>query len=225
MAALVFSSNATAQITIVPDPARTIHVTGHGALSVAPDTATITVGVFARDTDLKKAKGTVDGAIQKIIAIGERLQVQPGDLKTSRLNVNPQYESEGAQRFVGFDVTRSATFVLRDIARLEPLLDAAIDAGANRDFDVELASSRESQVKQDALTRALTDARAQAEHAAGTLGLHVGAVRSVTLNKAAATYATASNYAIPGARFLPGQIKIDAEASVSFLLEDVAPVK
>src|SRR5262245_35705284 len=84
-------SIASAQVTIVPDRARTVYVTGRGVLSVTPDTATVTLGVFARDADLKKAKGAVDSAIQRVIAVGERLQLKAGDLKTSSVNVSPQY--------------------------------------------------------------------------------------------------------------------------------------
>ena len=225
VAYLLFATSALAQVTIVPDPARTIHVTGRGALSVDPDTATVTLGVAARNQDLKTAKATVDSTIQRLIALAVQLHIGAADLKTSGMNVVPQYRDDTSEQFLGYDVTRSVTVSLRELQRLEQLLDGAIEAGANREFDVTLSSSREAQLKQEALSKAITDAKAQAEYTASRFGLRVGAVRSVSLNKVSGAFSTSAGYVTRTARFLPGQITVDAEASVSFILEEIERAK
>jgi uncharacterized protein YggE len=218
VAGLLLPSAARAQITIVPDPARTIYVAGRGVVSVVPDTAEVTLGVAVRDVELKKAKTTVDSAMQRMIAVAEHLGIVPADMRTSSMNVAPQYGDDASRRFLGYDVTRSVTVTVRDLAKLEPLLDGAIDAGANREFDVSLSSSRFAQLKQEALSKAIADCRAQAEFAAAKLGLRVGAVRSASLTKASGGFASA--YVTSGPRFLPGQITVDAEAAVTFILDE-----
>lgn len=166
----LLTSIAAAQITIVPDPSNTIHVTGRAVVTAAPDTATATLGVFARDLDLKKAKAAVDVAVA-----------------------------------------------------LERLLDGAVGAGANRDFDVDLRSSRATQLKTEALALALANAKARADFAAAKLGLRVGAVRNVSLDRPGDVVSSAVGYSGSAARFLPGQIDVTAEASVTFVLDAPGP--
>ena len=214
------------QINIVPDPARTISVTGRGSVSVVPDTATTTLGVAVRDLDLAKAKSGVDGVLQKLLALAKQLQVAEADLRTSSINIDPEYDFQehSVRQFVGYSVSRSVTITLRDLQKLEQLLDGAIQAGANRDFDVSLSSSREAELKQEAVAKAIADAKRQAEFAAEKLGLRLGAVRNASLNKVSGTELSSvtSNYtrAAPDARFLPGTITVNAEAFVSYLLEE-----
>jgi uncharacterized protein len=212
--------SAHAQMSIVPDTTRAIYVTGRGAVVSAPDMATVRLGVFAMSPDLPKVKATVDGVVTRIVRLASDIPVAPKDITTSSIYVAPQYAGDDPSMFRGYEVTQSVTVTLRDLTKLQHLLDGAIAAGANRDFDVDVASSREHELKREAMARAIEDAKEQARFVAERLGLEVGPVRSASLNKSFTTTASAATYSAAAATFLPADVKIDAELSVTFYVSD-----
>jgi uncharacterized protein len=221
------ASPAAAQVTIVPDTTRAIHVTGSGAVTALPDTATVQVGVAALDSDARKAKATVDAAIGRILALAASLGLQSDSVKSTALNVEPRYERDSDTRLRGYEVTRSVTAVVRDLSKLDALLDGAVQAGANNNFDIEVTSSKTAELQRDALRRALEDARAQADLAAKQLGVRVGAVRSINLNNPGSSLQSMTVNATVGfgtsaAKFHPGTIRVAVQAAVSFFIEDLS---
>lgn len=223
MLALALPESAAAQINIVPDTRRTVSVTGKGEVVASPDTATAEVGVSVVDPDAKKAKTAVDGIIAKIVALAKSLGVPETELTTASVNIEPRYDEDNAVRLRGFEVTQSVTAVFRDLAKLDRFLDGAVQAGANRNFDVTVTSSREADLKQQALKLALDAAKRQAELAATQLGVRLGAVGSINLNPASGYTNVASARIVSdgGAKFLPGVIRISSDVTVSFLIEDL----
>jgi uncharacterized protein YggE len=155
MGVVLVSNGANAQITIIPDTSRVIHVTGRSTVSANPDTATVELGVFAVDPVAKKAKAVVDQTIAKIVQLARELQVPDTGLITGAVNIEPRYADEHENKMLGYQATRTVTVVLRDIGKLEALLDGAVVAGANRNFDVELTSSKQEQLRQQALEAAI----------------------------------------------------------------------
>jgi uncharacterized protein YggE len=220
------SSGASAQVTVVPDTSRVIHVTGRSTVSAKPDTATVGLGVFAVDPVAKKAKATVDQTIARIVQLARELQVPDTDLRTGAVNIAPRYADEYESKMLGYQVTRTVTIVLRDLEKLDALLDGAVAAGANSAFDVELSSSKQEQLRQQALEAAVDAAKAQAQAIVQRLGARLGAVRTINLEKApvAVSYSVA-RVAANAAKFLPGDIKVDAEVSLTFLLEEASSGK
>jgi uncharacterized protein YggE len=213
---------APAQITFVPDTSRVIHATGRASSSAEPDTATVSLGVWVADADAKRAKAAADAAVAKIVSLAQTLGVGDNDLKTAAVNIEPRYDTDNPTRLRGYEVTRSVIIVLRDLPALDALLDGAVLAGANRDFDIRLTSSRSDELKRDATLRALADARTQAETAADQLGVRVVGVRSIDLRGDASRQSSAS-YAVStysSAKFLPGMIQLDVEISVVFMIDD-----
>lgn len=212
-----------AQVTIVPDTSRVIYVTGRASSVADPDIATISLGVWVADADAKRAKSSADSTISKIVSLATGLGVRDTDLKAASVNIEPRYDSDNPTRLRGYEVTRSVTIVLRNLASLDGLLDGAVQAGANRDFDIRLASSKAEDLKREAVTRALADAKAQASAAAESLGVRVGGVRSINLSgdagrASSGSAATVAQYS--AAKFLPGMIRIDVEIAVIFMIED-----
>lgn len=223
---LLAAAPARAQVTVVPDTSRVIRTTGHASIEVAPDMATVTLGVWVGDADAKRAKTAVDATVAKIVALARSLKVADGDLKTAAVNIAPRYDMENPTRFRGYDVTRSVTIVLRQIDSLDPLLDGAVQAGANRDFEVDLSTSKEEELKREAVTKALANARTQANTAAEQMGVRVTGVRSIDLEGASrqGLVQTSRSLAVSSgpapARFLPGSITVTADIPVVFTIED-----
>jgi len=212
-----------AQTTILtPDTSKTVSVTGHGSVSTVPDTASADVGVSVVDSDARKAKAAVDATVAKILSVAKGLGVAEVDLRTAAVNIEPRYDEKDRTRLRGYEVTQSVTATIHDLSKLDSFLDGAVQAGANRDFNVTLSSSREAALKQQALKLAIDAAKEQADAAARQLNVRLGAVRSINLNTGNYGQASlASRVSVSdSSRFLPGTITIDANVGVVFLIED-----
>jgi uncharacterized protein len=212
-----------AQTTILtPDTSKTVSVTGHGSVSTVPDTASADVGVSIVDSDARKAKAAVDATVAKILSVAKGLGVAEVDLRTAAVNIEPRYDEKDRTRLRGYEVTQSVTATIHDLSKLDSFLDGAVQAGANRDFNVTLSSSREAALKQQALKLAIDAAKEQADAAARQLNVRLGAVRSINLNTGNYGQASLASRvsASDSSRFLPGTITIDANVGVVFLIED-----
>jgi len=82
-------------------------------------------------------------------------------------------------------VSRQVQVELRDLEQLGPLLERAVDAGVNQVNDPVLDSSRRKVLEREAMTKAVEDARLNAETLARAAGAKLGAVR--TLNGSSST--------------------------------------
>jgi uncharacterized protein YggE len=190
-------------------------------VSASPDTASVELGVFAVDPVAKKAKAVVDQTIGKIVQLARELQVPDTGVITAAVNIEPRYADERETKMLGYQATRTVTVLLKDINRLDALLDGAVEAEANRNFNVELSSSKLELMRQQALEAALDAAKAQAQAVVQRLGARLGSIRTISLEKAPATALySAGRVAANAARFLPGDIKVDAEVSLTYSLED-----
>jgi len=150
------------------------------------------------------------------------LGIPDADLKTAAVNIWPRFDDNNPAHPREYEVTQSATVVIRDLSKLDEFLDGAVQAGANRDFSVTLSSSREVEWRQQALKLAIDAAKQQAEAAAHQLNLRLGAVRTITVNPTPGfvPIGLARGASADSPKFLPGTLTIEADVSVVFFIED-----
>lgn len=212
---------------------RTIQVAGHGEVRALPDQARLSMAVRVTDMDLQKAQRQTDTVVKNYVAKARALGVAADDLATAGYSVQPQYDyGKDGRTFRGYQVSRSISVKIRDLAKVGAYLQAATGAGVNEISAVELQSSQSAKFRLQALAAAARDARAQASTLAEALGMKLGAARLVsTVSDAArppqpvmmramvasAPEADSGNDAIG---FSAGLIKFDAEVRVNF---DVSP--
>jgi uncharacterized protein YggE len=227
--ALLFSSVLSVAVGAAGQPpgadsSRSISVRGRGSVTVAPDAATVSFGMYAREREVRQAKTRCDEILGGVLRLAKEMGIPESSIRTSAILVTPQYSTGPSPEFVGYDVTREITLELADLSRLDRVVDGAIAAGANRDFSVALKSSKEESLRKEALGKAIEDAKERARFAAGRLGAAVGPVRTISLDQGGvpispvgvryATLATGGQ-----GRFLPGTITVDAQIDVVFALE------
>ena len=75
------------------------------------------------------------------------------------MRVVPEWDNEKQRNTNVFEMSRSMTVTLRQLAKLDELLNASIDAGANRIDSIVLGISREKDLKRQAVTLAINDAK------------------------------------------------------------------
>jgi len=210
--------------SLAAEDRRTVSVGGHGELEVEPDVATVSMGIFVFDADLAKAKREADGKIAALLETFGKMGIEPGDIRTTKLYVNPKYKDvDDKWQFVGYEITRSVTVTLRKMKELNDLLDKSIEAGANRLKEVHLSSSREKELKEEALALAMANAKQNAERLASGFGAKVGKVVSIEMggrDPFGTVMYSMSAPAFGRATFQPGRIKIDNDVHAVFELTD-----
>ncbi len=149
---------------------------GHGEIKVKPDIARLTAGVTTQDKD--QAAATQDNArkMTALIAAIKSLKIADKDIQTQGYSVSPQYDygNGHAPILTGYQVTNSVQVTLRDLPLAGVLIDRATAAGATQVDGVTYDLSDRAAAQDEALTRAVTDARRRAKTMADALGVSLG---------------------------------------------------
>lgn len=168
-----------AQTSLPPAPPPQIVTSGTGEAQVAPDRATIFVGVETRAATAAAA-GTENARKQKAILDTLRALGLGGDqLSTMNYNVSPQMQynqQTGTSKLVGYTVTNTVRAEVRRIEDVGRLIDAALAKGANDISSLQFTSSKADSVRRAALSLAVDHARADAEALARAAGGSLGAL-------------------------------------------------
>lgn len=217
---------ATAPIAAAPraiatdasTPAGTIRVTGRAHHEVAPDQATITLGVHDRARTARAATDANNDHIARITAALRSHGVAERDIQTSSFTVNEDYDLRG--RVVGFVVTNLVTIQVAELPRTGEVLDAAVSAGATQIHGVSFGLADPHGSEQEALERAMADAKKRGEvlakSAAGSLGDVIGIDTVNAPIFQPRMYGTMAEGAdVP---ISPGTLESDVEVTVLFAL-------
>jgi len=205
---------------------RTVNVSGMGEVAAEPDLARIMLGVEARKPTLAEARTEVNATVERVLKLTRDLRIDPKHVNATRVQVQPEYNWNPKDRkrvLLGYVVSRQVQVELRDLEQLGALLERAVDAGVNQMGDPALDSSRRKELEREAMSRAVQDARLNAEALAGAAGVRLGPVRS--LNGAAssppmpmfrAQVAMADAAAPPEASYQPGEMKFSASVNAEY---------
>jgi uncharacterized protein len=152
-------------------------VSGHAEVSVPPSTATFSIGI---NTRAPTAAGAADqnARLSKIVlAALERAGVTRDEIKGSHLSVNRQWEyaSNGQHRKASaFEADNSIDIETHRLEKIGIIIDEALSAGATSASDVHFSADRIDEVRHQALSEAVSAARADAEVVARAGGGSLG---------------------------------------------------
>jgi uncharacterized protein YggE len=158
-------------------------VDGVGQATTTPNLLTVVVQVAATGpsatTALAADNAKADAAVSAFTFGG----VQPKDIQTSALSLQPQYAyPKGVPTVTGYQVSNSITATLREIAKSGAVIDGVVGVAGNA-VQIESVgfSSRNPGVAEDlARSRAATQAVTHAKALARAAGRSLGSVCSVT---------------------------------------------
>ena len=171
------SATAFAQEPLRPTTPQIV-TTGEGEVRVAPDRATISVGVQTRATTAAEASAQNSRKQRAIIDAIRAKGIPAEQIATSSFNVIPEtrYDREGqaVPRTLSYLVSNVVTVDVRRMDLVGPVIDAALGAGANQinslNFSVANADSARRSALSAAVSRAKADAESMAQAAGGSLG-------------------------------------------------------
>lgn len=204
---------------------RRIEVVGQAEVRAMADQAEVSLGVESWASDLATARKDNDGKMVRLLAVPASFGLVATDVRTDYASIDPQYDmtDRGQVRAIsGYRVSKTVSIVVRDVARVEGLVAALLNAGANRLDRVTFGVSDPSGLQAEARLRAVRNALAKAQALAGELGVRIGKPLVVTEQGAPSPgpmyKAMAYEDAGRGNTYAPGQVVVSAQVSVVFEL-------
>jgi uncharacterized protein YggE len=149
-------------------------VSGDGEARVAPDEATVRLGVTAQAETARGAQEQVNRTANAILDALRKLGVPAEQIQTSDLNLNPLYAQnrpgqEGEPRIAGYQANNVVSVRLTRLDQVGPAIDAGLAAGANRLEGVVFGLRNDEAARAAALADAVAAARSKAEALARAL--------------------------------------------------------
>lgn len=168
-------------------PVRTINVHGVGRASETPDQATVTMGVETNAATAQLALRENNTKAAELIALLKSSGVEDRFIQTSQLSVYPQFDNQG-RKIVGYQVTNIVTATVKDVKKAGAVIDAAAGVAGDsiRIQSLSFGLSDSSEPLKRARTRAVEDARTQAEQLGAAAGVKVGALRTISSSSVSA---------------------------------------
>jgi len=167
--------------TVMATP-RTISLSGHGEVRMAPDRATVTIGVASRKDTAAEAMKDNSAAMQAVFAALKAAGIADKDMQTSNFSVQPSYNypNDGtAPTLVGYDVSNNVTITVRKLDALGGVLDAVVKAGSNQIQGVSFDVSSPEAAMDEARKAAVADALRKAKVYAGASNVSIGNILSI----------------------------------------------
>ncbi len=184
---LPFASARGPRTTRIPKiPSGTITVSGTGTVSAPPDVADIRIGVVTQAKTAGEALAANTETMTRIQEVLKAQGVEPRDIQTSDLGIQPQYSQpsptrpgqaaeEFVSRIVAYRVTNTVEITSRNLEKLGAILDAVVQGGANQIYGISFRVDKPENLMDKARTKAMADARRKADLLAGAEKLKVGA--------------------------------------------------
>jgi uncharacterized protein len=168
-----------------PSNVRSIIVHGNGMASATPDQVTVTLGVETTAKTAQAALADNNTRADELIKTLKAAGIDPKDIQTNQLSVNPQYDTTG-RKVNGYRVSNVVTATIRDVKKAGGIIDQAASVAGDAiriqgvtlsvsDGSPEMAASMKT-----ARANAIADARTQAEQLATAAGVKLGALRTIS---------------------------------------------
>jgi uncharacterized protein YggE len=181
-AALIGTASAAAQppppVSAAGPPV--VVTTGEASIKRVPDRAWVSIAVETRargPQEAQKMNATAMAAVlQKLKGAGLEAEA----IRTTAYHLQPEFDYvNGKQVPRGYLARNMVEVRIDDIARVGEILDISVASGATTAGGVRFDLKDRSAVEREALGRAVADARARAEAAAGGAGMRIERVLKI----------------------------------------------
>lgn len=179
LAALVGFSGMSAQASELPEGPHVV-TSGTASVDAVPDIATLSIEVNVAAKDAVTAKKQADERVAQYLTFLELNQISKKDIRSANLRTQPDYDYQNGKSILkGYRAVRTVEVTLRQLDKLNPLLDGALKAGLNEIRSVSLGVAQPDSYKDKARQAAIKDAIHQAQELAEGFNSKLGPVYSV----------------------------------------------
>ncbi|MDW5502060.1 oxidative stress defense protein [Pseudomonas lundensis] len=159
------------------------HVVTSGTSSVdaIPDIATLAIEVSVSSKDAAQAKKQVDERVAQYFDFLQKNNIEKKDISAANLRTQPEYDylKTGESVLKGYRAVRQVQVTLRQLDKLNELLDGALKSGLNEIRAVELGVAKPDIYREQARQKAIENATQQAASLAKGFNAKLGPVYSI----------------------------------------------
>jgi uncharacterized protein YggE len=163
---------------------RSISLSGHGEVRMAPDLAIVTVGVMSSAATAREALDANTKAMDAVMTSLTAAGIEARDIQTSNFSVNPRYDygQNNAQppKVIGYDVSNNVSVTVRKLDSLGAVLDQVVSSGSNQINGVAFQVSKPEAATDEARKLAVADALRKAQVYTAASGVTLGQIISLT---------------------------------------------
>jgi hypothetical protein len=158
---------------------RVVRVVGTSEVKVVPDRAMIELGVEKQNASATVAKRSADAAARSILANLRANGIEEKDMQTTFLSLQPQFNYRKGLKISYFVAAQTISFTVRDLSRLDALLESLIQAGGNRIDSIQYEVSDLRMYRDQARDLAMKAAHEKALALAKALDQQIGKAYSI----------------------------------------------
>ena len=194
---------------------RTMTLTGHSEMEIAPDIVIIRLGVQTTGEDLSQIQADNARISQSIIQTLQRMGIN--DIKTSQYSIDRVYDFEdGRQIDRGFSVRNILQIRTANLEAAGSIIDAAVNAGANVVDLITFDISNREYYYQQVLNMAILNAIQKANSITRNLGYSTPALVVNIVENTAIPFLPVQRE-LAATPIIPGAINIAADVTVEFV--------
>ncbi len=179
LAAVIGFSAMSVQANELPNGPHIV-TSGTASVDAVPDIATLSIEVNIAAKDAASAKKQADQRVAQYLSFLEQNGVNKKDISSANLRTQPDYDYQNGKSVLkGYRAVRTVEVTLRQLDKLNSLLDGALKAGLNEIRSVSLGVAQPDAYKDKARKAAIEDAVHQAQSLASGFHSKLGPVYSV----------------------------------------------
>ena len=162
----------------------TITFTGEGKVYTKPDIAFVDLSVVTQGSQVKSVQEANTKKMNKVIEFLKSFGIEDKDIKTTNYNLYPQYNYENNRipQIIGYQITQTLNIKIRNLDKVGDILQGGVDVGINQVNSLYFGVENDDQVKEQARTMAIADAKKKAEKLAKELEVRLGKVTNFSEN-------------------------------------------
>lgn len=207
-------------------------VNGTGDVRVAPDEATVRLGVTRQASTAQAAQEQVNRTANAIIEAILQAGAKREDTQTGRVTLFPIYApqrpgSDDEPRVVAYRASNVVIVRLNQLNLIGPVIDAGLKAGANQLEGVSFGLRNDESAREEALRKAVAEARRKATVMAQALEVRLLGVQEVQEGgvgifepPVVREMAFARGGAADSTPVLPGQVTVNASVTIRYRITD-----
>lgn len=203
--------------TVNGETLHTITVSATGSVTLIPDVARVSLGVTVNKPSVKAARDAAGTAMNAIIDGLKGLGIDEKDIKTTGIDLSPQYNT-GGTKVIGYRMSERLQVTVRDLDKAGDVVDTATAKGATNVDGIWFEVADPAKAMDQARAAAIAQARTSAATMASAAGVSLGDVVSISESSASwpMTYAYADAVRDSATPVQPGTQDVQATVTVTF---------
>ncbi|SQI35923.1 26 kDa periplasmic immunogenic protein precursor [Leminorella richardii] len=188
----------TMQAAELPDGPH-IATSGSSIVKAKPDMATLFIEVNVSNKSAAEAKKKSDERVAKYIDFLQKNGIDKADIDAANIQTRIEYSdgsyvSSAKRTIKGYIATRQVKVTVRQLDKLNALLDGALANELNEINDVQLGVMKDETYRDEARQQAVKDAVEKANALAKEFGVKLGPVFSIRYNSSGGGAVPAASY-------------------------------